>query len=281
MESKYYNLEKSIVSKDISTIFKDWKANDERVAIFSPHDDDALLGAGYLILNAIQNKAEVYVIIFCNGSAGYSKLEDKNEIIGVRGKETLEAYALLGIPEKNIIRLNYEDFSVLPNIGYKLINGEDGAFSKIVKLMRNLKITRAVIPNGYREHIDHEAVFKISSYDAIQAGDPIFCDWGASDPIRSMLQYSVWADFNPVNGLSLNNGLKADRVISVSAEYENKICEGIYKFDSQKEIIKDLVKQREKRKSGASYIEVYYEFNGRPQLEYKPYINAVEMINKG
>ena len=278
--TKFYDLEKKIVSKDISTIFKDWKTGDERIAIFSPHDDDALLGAGYLILNAIKNSAEVYIIVFCNGCAGYSIPEEKDEIIKVREAETIKSYAVLGISEKNIIRLNYDDFSVQSNIGYKLINGNEGAFPKVMKLMRQLKITRAVIPNGYREHSDHEAAFKISSYDAIQAGDPIFSDWGACDPIRSILQYSVWADFDPANSLCLNNGLRADKVISVDKDYEDKIRESIYKFDSQKQIIKDLVKQRENRRTDESYIEVFYEFDARPKLEYAPYIKAIKNISE-
>ncbi len=53
-------------------LFPDWRPGDEHVVVLSPHDDDALLGAGYLILAALANGAKVSAVIFCDGRAGYS-----------------------------------------------------------------------------------------------------------------------------------------------------------------------------------------------------------------
>lgn len=44
----------------VCLLFPGWEAEDEHVAVISPHDDDGLLGAGYAILAALANEAEVY-----------------------------------------------------------------------------------------------------------------------------------------------------------------------------------------------------------------------------
>jgi len=61
----------------------------ERVAIFSPHDDDAVLGTGYLIQAVAESGGEPFVFIFCNGNGGlYSIPEDKGTIVEKRAAET-------------------------------------------------------------------------------------------------------------------------------------------------------------------------------------------------
>ena len=39
--------------------------------------DDALIGASYAIRSAAKNGAQVYVVIFCSGNAGYTKVEER------------------------------------------------------------------------------------------------------------------------------------------------------------------------------------------------------------
>ena len=50
---RYYDLRQRTASSDLGVLFPDWKPGDERVAVFSPHDDDAALGAGYAMLSAL------------------------------------------------------------------------------------------------------------------------------------------------------------------------------------------------------------------------------------
>ncbi len=62
----------------------------------SPHDDDAVLGTGYLIQAVAESGGEPFVFIFCNGNGGYSIPEDKGTIVEKRAAETKAAYLELG-----------------------------------------------------------------------------------------------------------------------------------------------------------------------------------------
>jgi len=108
----YYDLDRELKSRDIDLIFEGWNERDERVAILSPHDDDALLGAGYLLLADISEGGEPFVLIFCDGSGGYSNVDEKERIVSVRRIESTRAYEKLGIREENIVRFDYPDLGL-------------------------------------------------------------------------------------------------------------------------------------------------------------------------
>ncbi|NPV54497.1 MAG: PIG-L family deacetylase [Firmicutes bacterium] len=280
----YYDLRKAAKSENIDLIFPDWDSGKERVAIFSPHDDDALLGAGYLIQAVAGNGGEPFVFIFCNGNAGYSTPEDRGVIVARRKGETKSAYAELGLGAGNVIRLDYPDFSVLPNIGWMMPWGEEGSFVNIIKNLRNLKITRLVIPNRYREHIDHESVGRIGAFDGPQVGDEILVDWGKPVRIKSFLEYAVWGDFSPEDALVAGGdiSIRANRAIKAPPPAEAKVAAALSKFESQQRIIKGLLearKERQCRDSGDGYIELYIDFDPRPTLRYDPYRTFISSID--
>ena len=108
MDFKYYNIDKKTVTSDINDIFPGFGKN-EVLAVMSPHDDDAIIGAGYAMLAAESLGAEVYVVIFCRGDAGYSTVEEKSTIEAVRKAETVECYKRLGIKEDHILRMDFPD----------------------------------------------------------------------------------------------------------------------------------------------------------------------------
>jgi len=277
----FIDIDSKKVSEDINTIFPEWDEGNERVCVFSPHDDDAIIGAGYAIEASIERGAQVYVFIFCSGDAGYSKLEQKDEIVEIRKAETEKAYGRIGVKKENIIRFEYSDFSVSQNIGWKLVNGSEGSFKKVLTKLRELKITRVLVPNHYKEHIDHLAVSIIGTYDSPQAGDPILVDWAEPSPVKSVLQYSVWADFSPEDALVVgrNSRLRANRIIKVDKAVEEKIRDGIKEYKSQGEIIKGLIASRDERLySDGQYIELYISLDPRPRLDYKPYLEFLEKI---
>ena len=282
MDFKYYNVDKKYVSSDISELFPDFVDN-EVLAVMSPHDDDAIIGAGYAMLAAKAAGADVYVVIFCRGDAGYSTVEEKATIEAVREKETVECYKRLGIPADHILRLNFPDFSAFCNIGWEKADGTPGDMPRILKFLRDKKVTRVMVPNHHREHIDHTAAHIMSSFDVPQAGDAALVDNGTPHAVKSVLEYSVWADLDPVD--SLVNGrpsnLRANRILSVSADTEDKISDGIYAYESQAEIIKGLVSSRKDRKTkDGRFIEVYITLDCRPKINFKPYIEFVEKIDR-
>lgn len=277
----YLNLREKVHSDYISNLFPGWESGKEKLIVFSPHDDDALIGAGYAMEVALEEGAEVYVLIFCNGDCGYSMLNHKESIIDIRSRETHAAYEFLGIRRENIIKFNFPDFSTFQYIGYKMRDGSTGVFIKIVELIRELGITRVMIPNGHREHLDHEAVYKMGAYDVIQAGDPIIVDHGGMQKIKNILQYSVWADFSPEDALINNAGsIRASRAVLAPKYVEEKVADALRRFESQGQIIEDLIASRKERLMDDRYIELYIEFDPRPKLNFKPYTELVRNIMK-
>jgi len=276
----YYDLRAKTKSDNIDLIFPEWQPGNERVAIFAPHDDDAALGAGYLLLSALANQGEVYVVIFCDGWAGYSKPEDAATIVETRARETIAAYASLGLDEDHIVRMGYGDFSVLPFIGWHLDSGKLGTIAKVVPTLRRLRITRLLIPNGYREHIDHEAVHRVGAFDGPQVGDAILAEYGLVDPIRSFLQYPVWADLSPEEALVMGEDvrIRANRAVVAAEAVEEAIMEAVRAWKSQGQVIEGLVDARAGRKRADGRLELYLAFDPRPILDYSPYHRLLDQI---
>lgn len=278
MDFKYCNIDTKNVSDDINTLFPDFGEN-EVLAVMSPHDDDAIIGAGYAMLAAQSRGAEVYVVIFCRGDAGYSTIEEKETIEKIREKETFDCYERLGIDREHILRLNFPDFSAIGNCGWEKADGKPGEMPILLRFFRDKKVTRVMIPNHYHEHIDHIAAHIMSSYDVPQAGDMALVDHGTPHKIKSTLEYSVWADLDPEDALvnSRPSNLRANRILAVDGEVERKIADAISAYVSQEEIIKGLVEARKERKTKNNrYVEVYIAMDCRPKINFAPYIEWVE-----
>ncbi|MHA1147340.1 MAG: PIG-L deacetylase family protein [Promethearchaeota archaeon] len=287
---KFYDLHSKSKSSDINLIFPNWIPNNERVVIISPHDDDVILGAGYILLASLIKKAEVYIVIINDGSAGYSRPELKDTIIQIRRGETVAALKILGLSEKNIIRYDIPDFSSIHYLGWKFPwANEDGRkqrglFTKMLNDLRRINATRLILPNEYREHIDHTAAFISAIYNGPQAGDPVVIDYGKPFKIESYLQYSVWGKFNPNNALinKRKTTIRANRAIIVEKEFETKIERSLKEFKSQEDIIDYILEVRKQRKlsNKNKFIELYLDIDPRPRFDYKPYIDLIGEIDK-
>jgi LmbE family N-acetylglucosaminyl deacetylase len=287
---EFYDLQAKIKSKDISLIFPQWSEGSEQVVIFSPHDDDVILGAGYALLSCLANKGEVYIVIFNDGSAGYSKPELKGKIVEIRKQETYNALKKLGIIEDNIIRFEIPDYTGLQYLGWKLpwnqgnTKSNEGLFSKVVSTLREIKATRLIFPNGYREHIDHTAVCLSAMYDGPQVGDAVIVDYGHPSRIKSFLQYSVWGKFSPEDSIinQRSKTIRANRAIAVDRGTEQKVEGALAEFKTQQEIISDILKIRKNRKldNDDKYIELYLDSDPRPRFDYRPYKRLISEIDK-
>ena len=280
MRFTYCDTNTKTVSQDIDLLFPGF-GKDEVLVVMSPHDDDAIIGAGYAMLAAQQAGAEVYVMIFCRGDAGYSTVEEKDTIEEVRKRETDACYGRLGIPADHIIRLNYPDFSAIGHWGWEKADGKPGDMPTILRFLREQKVTRVMIPNHYHEHIDHLAAHLMASFDCPQAGDAALVDYGTPHAVRSTLEYSVWADLDPEDALvnGRPSDLRANRILVASAAVEEKIDYAIEAYVSQEKIIEGLVKARSERKTAkGDYVEVYIAFDCRPKISFKPYLDWVDKM---
>jgi len=253
----------------------------EVLCVMSPHDDDAIIGAGYAILAAKHAGADVYIMIFCRGDAGYSTLAEKATIEAVRVRETVECYGRLGIPEDHIVRMNFPDFSAVSNWGWQKADGTEGDMPRILRFLREKKVTRVMVPNHYHEHIDHLAAHWMGSFDIPQAGDVVLVDYGTPHAVKSTLEYSVWADLDPENALvsGRDPSVRANRVLIVSAAVERDIDGAIGAYVSQGKIIEDLVASRtERRTAKGDFIEVYIAFDPRPKISFAPYVKLIDAL---
>lgn len=278
----YYDLRGEVSSSNIGLLFGDWQEKDERVIILSPHDDDGILGAGYAILAALVNGAEVHVVIFCDGWAGYSRPEDAEAIVERRQRETVAAYSLLGVSEEHIHRLDYPDFSVWPWLGWHLPHGGRGTTALVLPSMRQLSPTRLLVPNGYREHMDHEATFRVGAYDGPQVGDAILAEYGLANSIRSYLQYAVWGDFTPEDALVAGAPveLRANCAIAASSRVEDRVGLAVAEFESQRQVIAGILEARRRNRVREAWgLELYLAFDPRPPLDYEPYHKLIAQIS--
>ncbi len=278
MKFTYCNTDTKCVTDNIDLLFPGF-GKDEVLAVMSPHDDDAILGAGYAILAAQQAGAEVYVVIFCRGDAGYSTVEEKDTIEAVRSRETDDCYARLGVPADHILRMNFPDFSAIGNWGWQKADGTPGDMPRILRFLRDNKVTRVMIPNHYHEHIDHIATYWMTSFDVPQAGDMALVDHGTPHAVRSTLQYSVWADFDPEDALvnGRPSALRANRILVADEAVEQRIDDAITAYVSQEKIIENLVQSRKERLTAkGTFVEPYIAFDCRPKINLNPYISWVE-----
>lgn len=263
----------------LETLFPGWDGKNERLCVYSPHDDDAIIGAGYVMRAALDDGAEVHIFFTCNGNCGYSTPEQKDSIVAIRRQETLNCYKAFGIPEENIVFMNFSDFSALSYIGWNVGPNHEGHFRTTMTELRSRRITRILAPNHYHEHLDHLATYMMAAYDAPQAGDIHTVDWAAPHAVQSIAQYAVWAEMDPEDALisGRNVGLRANTIAIASPEVEEWVGNGIRQYVSQEEIIADLIEQRRARMlRDGNYIEVYQRFDPRPRLNFQPYKDLLE-----
>ncbi len=258
----------------LDLIFPGW-AEGERVAFYSPHDDDALLGAGYLIQAVLAQRGRPFVLVFCRGDAGYSTVEDKSAIVALRKKETLRAYAELGVAGSDILHLDAPDFGLMPSVG-RGEGGKKGLFDGLVAFLRKERISRVIFTSGNFEHWDHTAVFYEGVYTSPQAGDPILADLGAPSPIRSYIAYSVWGDFEP-DGEGAARSLRADKAILAEPSQEDKVRKALQAFRSQDQIMQQTVAaRRTRRRTDEGYLELYKTVRIRASIDYRPYASILK-----
>jgi LmbE family N-acetylglucosaminyl deacetylase len=274
MNFTFCDLSEKVKSERIDVILPDFDPGKESVTVISPHDDDALLGAGYLVMAAKEAGAEVRIMIVCDGRAGYSRIEDREGVVERRKHESVAAYRHIGVSPENLLWLDVPDFSAVHYLGWRLPGGGTGLFNKIVPLFREWKTTRLIIPNGYREHIDHTGSYLAGIFFGPQTGDAVIADWGEAPAVKSSLVYSVWADFPPVPGREL----RADRCILAGLKVEEKVMEALRMFESQASVIADLVEARSGRIKEGDAIELYRTIDPRPRLDYGPYWEETSRI---
>jgi LmbE family N-acetylglucosaminyl deacetylase len=255
----------------ISLLFPGWTKG-ESVAFLSPHDDDAVLGAGYL-LRAVRRAGGVpVVVVFCKGDAGYSKASEKRTIVARRRREAYAAYEALGVPPEDVVRFDRPDLSLVGHVNRISPAGRKGVVDGLIGVLRARKVRRVVFTSPHYENWDHTAVHMLGTYVAPQAGDPILADLGPPSPVETLLVYSVWGDFAPRPG----GGLRADLGILAGDRDEKAVSEALALFASQAGIMANTVAaRRDARRGPEGWLELYARASVREPVDYFAYFREL------
>lgn len=125
------------------------------VVVFAPHEDDETLGCGGTIAKKINAGEDVHIVFMTDGRNSHKihlKIyEDPTpeELKEIRKKESKEATKILGVKEKNLIFLDFED----GNLKNSILEAE----KSVKKLLTELKPTEIYIPTKNDSHPDHRS----------------------------------------------------------------------------------------------------------------------------
>jgi len=118
----------------------------QKVLVFSPHPDDETIGVGGYITQSVKNGAIVQIILVTNGNK--HGLEEK------RYDEFKKATSILGVPEENLIFLNYPD-------GKLQKENEDKLFEDFKSQIDEFNPNIIIYPNSQDQHPDHFTTAKV------------------------------------------------------------------------------------------------------------------------
>jgi LmbE family N-acetylglucosaminyl deacetylase len=197
------------------------------LAVVSPHDDDGIIGTGGLIHNLSQRKIKTYVLIMTDGSLGYSKIEQKNNIRQIRREEAKKAYKMLGaVP----YFLDFPDMNLTEFKCWEKTDGKEGAYQKTLRMLRSLRPETVLLPNPLDWHPDHRAAFDIGYSIANLASTSAVIDFGEPIELRHIASYKVWNELN-----------KVTHYFELSEETQKIKEKALLKFKSQADILKSVV----------------------------------------
>lgn len=124
----------------------------KRLVVFAPHPDDETLGCGGTVAEKLNEGYDVFVVFMTDGRHSLGEFAKSigptpSEIKTMRKEEAVKATKILGIPEKNLIFLDFED--------KKLHESEGLARGKIVRILQELSPVEVFFPQEKEYHIDH------------------------------------------------------------------------------------------------------------------------------
>jgi len=160
----------------------------EKIIVFAPHPDDETFGCGGTIAKRISEGYDVLVVVMTDGR--YSLLKvlgiDSNptpeEVKEIRREEVKRATRILGVPEENLILLDFIDGTLEDN--------EKEAEKKVFEILSENHPVEVFSPYKKDGHPDHRATYRIVKNSIEKLGIP-----------TKMYQYSIlhkYAQFGPI-----------------------------------------------------------------------------------
>ncbi len=175
-------------------------AQAKEVLVFAAHPDDESIGAGGILIQEASKGSNVTVVIMTDGCP-----DEESHIANyaqIRKNETISALALAGIPEENIIFMDYDDLGFMFDYG---TIGTKAIIETITSLIQDINPDEIYVHAYEHGHIDHDAthymivqaagaigfnrsdIYEYIEYNAQYFGQPIDPDYSIVD----ITQYSV------------------------------------------------------------------------------------------
>ena len=219
----------------LSTVSRHWQGKKERFLMISPHDDDAVLGAGLLIQLAKRENVPVHILIVTDGRMGYCSEDEKDSIAEIRRQESYKCYQSLGIPKKNIVWLGFPDCQLNAYRGRGpakakeplAISGYSGLQNSFTYHLRKIKPTQCFLPTWNDLHPDHRIIYEELLISLFHSAGNIWPELGKPlSNVPYVHTYAVYCDFLEPPTL---------RMRTPKSYLENKL-KAISAFRSQKQI---------------------------------------------
>jgi LmbE family N-acetylglucosaminyl deacetylase len=219
----------------LASVSRHWQGDKERFLFISPHDDDAVLGAGLLIQLAKREKVPVHILIVTDGSMGYCTNQDKDTITQIRQNESYQCYKSLGVQKKNITWLGFPDSGLTKYRGRSPAESEDsfviGGFTGLQNTftyyLRKINPTQCFLPTCNDLHPDHRIVYEEFLISLFHAAGNIWPELGK--PIKTVPYvhtFAVYCDFAEPPTLRMRTPMS----------YLDKKLKAIGAFRSQRQI---------------------------------------------
>ena len=124
----------------------------KKVVVFAPHPDDETLGCGGTIVKKLSNGYGVSIVFMTDGRHSLTDLGIYSgptpfEIKERRREEALRAMKILGVQEKDLFFLDFEDKSLEKH--QKLVQ------ERIVEILKDVSPTEVFFPQEKEYNIDH------------------------------------------------------------------------------------------------------------------------------
>jgi LmbE family N-acetylglucosaminyl deacetylase len=223
------------VGSHLADVSQNWQGKKQRFLMISPHDDDAVLGAGLLIQLAKRENISVYILIVTDGRMGYCSEDEKDSISEIRRSESYKCYQSLGIPKKNIIWLGFPDCRLNNYRGRApaeakeplAINGYTGLQNAFTYHLRKIRPTQCFLPTWNDLHPDHRIIYEELLISLFHAAGNIWPEIGRPlSNVPYVHTYAVYCDFLAPPTLRMRT----------PRSYLEKKLEAISAFRSQKQI---------------------------------------------
>ena len=130
-----------------------------RIIVFAPHPDDETWGCGGTIAKRISEGCEVLIVVITDGRYAFLKMlgidsdPTPEELKEVRKEEVRRATGILGVPEENLMFLDFVDGT--------LENNEEEAEDKVTEILSKNRPVEVYFPYKKDGHPDHRAAYRI------------------------------------------------------------------------------------------------------------------------